>query len=278
MKELAKRVSVAVWGIPAVLGLSYLGGAWFLLLVILITGVSLWEFYTMFRHREIYAYRSSGAVLGVLMIIAAYGLGLTGTVPLMLLSVLFLSLLNLKPQRGLVSQNFALSVAGIFYIALFLAAMVMVRNDFQTVFDDASLRVKNPGGIFLIIVWCAIWICDTAAYFGGKRFGNHKLAPTISPGKTVEGALFGLVSGIAVFMLLGNGLLPGVPGIFHLAAGVVIGVFGQLGDLVESRFKRDAGVKDTSAILPGHGGFLDRFDSFIFVSPFLYLLTLIFNS
>ena len=148
----------------------------------------------------------------------------------------------------------------------------MLRLHFAEWVPEQVARAPYAGGRYLIMLLGAIWLCDTAAYSAGSKLGRHKLAPQISPNKTIEGAVAGLITSFISFVVLGWIFLPELSLTMALASGAIVGVFGQLGDLVESRFKRDAGVKDTSSILPGHGGLLDRFDSLIFVSPFLYAL------
>ena len=107
--------------------------------------------------------------------------------------------------------------------------------------------------------------------FFGSRFGKHKLAPTVSPNKTVEGFIGGFVGAYLVAFIFKVFWLTDVPDWHFVAIGALIGLFGQLGDLVESLWKRSLGIKDSSAIIPGHGGVLDRFDSLLFAAPVLYL-------
>lgn len=117
-----------------------------------------------------------------------------------------------------------------------------------------------------------VWTGDTAAYYGGRALGRRRLAPTISPGKTVEGALAGLLGSVAAGLLLINALL-GRPPTFSVGAAVLAAaIAGQVGDLTESALKRSANVKDSSSLLPGHGGMLDRIDSLLFAAPVFYLL------
>ncbi|HWB98977.1 MAG TPA: phosphatidate cytidylyltransferase, partial [Bryobacteraceae bacterium] len=115
------------------------------------------------------------------------------------------------------------------------------------------------------------WIGDAGAYYVGRRLGRHKLAPRISPGKSWEGA----IASVAVSVLFGvfylARFLPSVPAAAAIAISAVANIAGQLGDLAESAIKRGAGVKDSGTILPGHGGFLDRVDSTLFVLPVVYL-------
>ena len=113
---------------------------------------------------------------------------------------------------------------------------------------------------------------DTFAYFAGRMFGRRKLAPLVSPNKTVEGALGGLLGSMAVCVVFSRYLLPGVPAWCAALSGAVIGICGQGGDLFESLLKREAGVKDSGAILPGHGGVFDRADAILAASPSIHLL------
>jgi phosphatidate cytidylyltransferase len=115
------------------------------------------------------------------------------------------------------------------------------------------------------------WVCDTAAMFGGRTFGGPKLSPVVSPGKTRSGAIAGVVGALAVAPLFSEWLFPRAGLVLGLGQALaiagVLSVVGQVGDLAESLFKREAGVKDSSRLLPGHGGILDRLDSLYFVVP-----------
>jgi len=125
-----------------------------------------------------------------------------------------------------------------------------------------------PGRTVLVLMG-TIWAGDAAAYYGGRALGRHKLAPTISPNKTVEGSVAGLAGSIVAGILLGSWLLQRQISFLALAS-LAAAIAGQLGDLAESALKRSAGVKDSSSLLPGHGGMLDRLDSLIFAAPMFY--------
>ncbi|RMF59844.1 MAG: phosphatidate cytidylyltransferase [Calditrichaeota bacterium] len=267
--ELKKRIGVALWGIPLLLFLSYMGGYFFLVLILVINGMALWEFYTMFRNQDIHAPRIIGVSISSLYLLFSFFYPQYMLPALIMVAVIFL-LVHLSPQKGMPSRNTAFGMSGFLYITVLLALLINLVNHFEQWNPTAAMDTTHAGGSFVIVLLASIWICDTAAYFGGKKLGKHKLAPNISPNKTREGAFFGLVFGILSFYGIGKIFLPNLSLQDALVCGSIVGIFGQLGDLVESRFKRNAGVKDTSTLLPGHGGMLDRFDSFIFVSPFLW--------
>ncbi len=141
------------------------------------------------------------------------------------------------------------------------------------------LRDRNPHGIFYTLLICeAAWIADSAAYFVGRAFGKHKMAPLISPHKTVEGAIGGVVISAAFFLIFCfvyqqvTETVLSIQWLHALIVGVLTTLIGITGDLTASVIKRQTGIKDFGKIMPGHGGIMDRFDSFLFVAPSLYLL------
>ena len=177
-------------------------------------------------------------------------------------------LTSLAPLLARVSPNLALASAastlfGVAAIAVPAAAICYLRSPF----GDSRAAF---GSRAILLLFLLVWGCDSAAYYGGRRFGKHKLAPVVSPNKTVEGALFGLLGGALIGAAGGTWLvLPELGTLRGLVAGAVVTTAGQAGDLVESLWKRGAGVKDSGAFLPGHGGFYDRIDSLLFAGPVL---------
>ncbi|NRA67053.1 MAG: phosphatidate cytidylyltransferase [Pseudobacteriovorax sp.] len=141
--------------------------------------------------------------------------------------------------------------------------------DLYVIGDEAY----GDGSRMIIFLCSIVWAGDTGAYFGGKRFGRHKLAPRMSPKKTWEGSFFGMVASIigAVVCNIFYGFSIGSWAAV-LLAGILGGVFGQMGDLVESTFKRFSGIKDSGIIFPGHGGFLDRVDGLMFAAPVVWFV------
>lgn len=148
---------------------------------------------------------------------------------------------------------------------------------FLLVIRHAQLPVRSWAGAWLVFFPLIVtWVCDSAAMYGGRTFGGPKLAPTVSPGKTRSGAVSGVLGGLVIAPLFAALIFPRVGvsiGIWELVAiAGILSVVGQVGDLAESLFKRQAGVKDSSALIPGHGGVLDRLDSLYFVIPVAAML------
>jgi phosphatidate cytidylyltransferase len=144
------------------------------------------------------------------------------------------------------------------YVALPLAALVAVRAR------------AGPAALFLLML--TIIVSDTAQYYSGRAFGRTPLAPTISPKKTIEGAIGGFVFGSLTLALAGAWWLPGMPLALRALVGVAVVALGIAGDLFESMLKRSAGVKDSSSLIPGHGGVLDRIDALLFAAPVYYIV------
>lgn len=170
---------------------------------------------------------------------------------------LILTLLVLTYPRS--SSTGALGLAaGTLYVGWTLSHLVL-------------LRAAGPLGFWrTLLVFGGVWGTDVLAYAVGSLFGRHKLKPSLSPGKSVEGAAGGLLGGLLAAWLVGIPL--GLPVGLRLGLGLALGVLGQVGDLAESALKRHAGVKDSGSLLPGHGGILDRFDSSLFAAPVVYYL------
>lgn len=136
------------------------------------------------------------------------------------------------------------------------------------------LRTLPDGWIWLIFMLAGTWASDTLAYFVGRSLGRRKIAPVLSPKKTLEGALGGLVGSVLIGGLFAF-IYPFLPLAKMLLLGLLTGVAAQVGDLLESAFKRQAGIKDSSKLIPGHGGILDRFDSAMFTAPLVYYFVLL---
>ena len=153
----------------------------------------------------------------------------------------------------------AVAVLATTYVGLLGGSLIRLRHDFP---DDGWKLV-----FFLLLV---VWLGDSGAYYVGRKFGKHKLSPRISPKKTVEGLAGGIATSIIAAIVIHFTFFPTFPLLHAVIAGVILSVAGVVGDLAESMWKRSAAVKDSGTLLPGHGGFLDRFDSILFTAPILY--------
>ncbi|MDM8522696.1 phosphatidate cytidylyltransferase [Desulfococcaceae bacterium HSG8] len=155
-------------------------------------------------------------------------------------------------------ENIAKQVQGVVYIPLPLSFLVIIRN--------------GPDGMaWIFFLLCIVFAGDIGAFYAGSYLGRHKLCPSVSPGKTVEGSVGGLAANIIVGALFKAIFLPALPWGISILLFLLIGAAGQVGDLFESEFKRSSGIKDSGSILPGHGGILDRIDALLFAIPVAYI-------
>ena len=165
--------------------------------------------------------------------------------------------LSKKPLEDSLPSS-AVSVLATTYVGMLGGSLIRLHNDF-------------PEGwklvFFLLLV---VWLGDSGAYYVGKQFGKHKMSPRISPKKTFEGLIGGICASMITAIVIHFTFLPQFPLVHAIIAGAILSVSGVIGDLAESMWKRSADVKDSGTLLPGHGGFLDRFDSIFFTAPILY--------
>ena len=164
-----------------------------------------------------------------------------------------LSLTSWRGDRDALGRV-AASVFPLLYLGLPIGALIAIRE------------MHGPRGLFLVMV------SDTAQYYSGRAFGRRPLAPAISPKKTIEGAVGGFVCGTLLLTVAGHWWLPSVPTSIRVLLGAVVVALGIVGDLFESMLKRSAGVKDSSSLIPGHGGVLDRIDALLFAAPIYYVV------
>ena len=260
MSPFWSRIVVAAVGLPAVLGLVWLGGWWLWALAVLAGLVALHEFYAMARPlRPLVLAGYTGLVLTLL------GAELAGTVWMVggfLTTLAFAFLLKgVSETRQSLTVAVATTVLGVAWTGFGLAAILLLRG------------LPEHGRLAVFTVLLAVFAADTLAYFTGMLIGRHKLAPVISPGKTWEGLVASTVTAILVaffalyhqhFLTVGEALV----------LGAVISVSAPVGDLFESAVKRDLGVKDSGRLLAGHGGFLDRLDAHLFAAVASYYVIL----
>jgi phosphatidate cytidylyltransferase len=200
------------------------------------------------------------AVIGAILLLASFMAGGPPLLPALAVCAVGASLAVLAARRPVAQALPALAVTllGPIFVGLLLGYQVGLRG------------VPEHGPRLVLFLWWVIWSSDTAAYLAGTRFGRRPLAPAISPRKTVEGTLAGLAMAAAAGALGKAWLLEPLEWAHACALGLVLGLLGLAGDLCESLLKRGAQVKDSSALLPGHGGMLDRTDSLLLSAPALY--------
>jgi phosphatidate cytidylyltransferase len=226
----------------------------------------------MQRKKDFQPQRINGIIAGILILLG-YQTGEWDSIIIGMVVILMLILaFEMFRHHDKVSINVGITLVGILYIPLFLGTLIYTKS-----YVDQSFKgVDFAGFKYIIMILIAIWICDTFAYAFGILFGKHKLNERVSPNKTIEGGIAGLVGALLTILTVkGFDIIP-ITWLSAVIIGITVGILGQMGDLVESWFKRDAGVKDSSTILPGHGGMLDRFDSLLFLSPSLLILTILF--
>ena len=294
MSELFKRVLVAAAGIPLALFIIYTGGIVFLVAVIVLSSLTLWEYYRLAKPKGVRANYVFGIIANVGLLITFYYVysNRPGCYYLIVFEMLIFAFLifisELWRKRPNPLLNIAISFTGVLYITFAFSFFIGIRElhnvdlipqHLSFLLSDMNFifRIdKDWSAFFLIAIFTSVWVCDSGAYFIGSRFGKHKLFPRISPKKSWEGAIGGFFTGTLGFVLMMYLFDKEFPLMHAIIIGVIISVVGQFGDLVESMLKRDAGVKDSSAILPGHGGFLDRFDSILAVVPPVYIYMFVF--
>lgn len=307
VSNLTSRVLVAITAVPLILLLTLAGGFYFFGFVAGVSLLALHEFYLLTRVRGADPNEPVGLLLGVCINAAFFHNKLAGmlqsgadafAVPLslpsmtqafmivVLLGVPLVLLCELFRNRGSAIVNIGATLTGVFAIPAFLGSLIGLRELFipgefpvyrffpspePVVTEVVKDQLYRWGGLMVIAMFASVWLCDSAAYFAGRSIGKHRLFPRVSPHKTWEGAVAGFLAAITTFvaakMFFDLRFLTLVDAI---VCGTIVGTLGQLGDLVESLWKRDAGVKDSSGLIPGHGGVLDRFDSIIFLSPILF--------
>jgi phosphatidate cytidylyltransferase len=263
--SLSTRIISAVIFLPVLILLLLQGGWPYLVLVEAIVTLGVLEFYRMAQAKGAMPHTLVGVIsaAGLVALLyyghtAASGLLVTGA----FLLVLILELRRGRPEGSML--NIGTTVLGVFYVGWLGGHLGLLRT------LAASAGHPELGAGVIIFTFFVTWSGDTGAYFVGRAWGRHPLYPAVSPRKSVEGAFGGLAAAIVAGFLGRTWLLPELNVIDTLILGLVAGSIGPIGDLVESLMKRDSGLKDSAAMIPGHGGVLDRFDSLLFVSPVFY--------
>lgn len=300
MKELTRRIIVALIGIPITITIVYINKFLFFLFLLVLSNLTLREFYNLTKHRNYSPNNFLGYFINSIVLLLCYiflssstvidtNLTISLLILVFFLSPFILILGNIWSKKQKITENLAITLFGLLWINFAFVAILVLRNlpsfflrinefgDFNKLsFTTVTISITDQWSfLFFISILVSIWICDSFAYFIGTAIGKHKLAPSVSPKKSWEGTIAGIFGAFISFYLFDtifelsvqNGFLV----IFSFAAGVI----GQLGDLAESKIKRDFNVKDSSNLLPGHGGLLDRLDSIMFVFPTILVVILL---
>lgn len=263
--NLLQRVVVALAGIPLLLWLIKLGGFWFFLFFSLLALLAVFEFHRLALHK------AHPPALWIVLLItvlfqANFYLHRAEVWELLLAVVLSLLVMELFLKEGSPLLNLGAILPGLLYVNLSFGSLLRLRLD----------SADGKGEIMVFLMFFCVWSADIFAYFGGSTLGgkfiHRKLFERLSPHKTWEGFLSGLAGSVAASLIY-ESFIPQLSLSTALLTGLLIGLASPAGDLIESMFKRDAGVKDSSGLIPGHGGVLDRFDTIMFVSPFIYFIT-----
>ncbi len=273
MKDSTLRILTAVVAAPVVLGMAYLGGWWFGLLVLGGALLIQWEVYAMMTHGGGKPRRVLGLALGALLVLRIL---VPGLLPLVVAVVLVLiGLVPFQHRREDPLVSLADTVFGAVYPTALLGFLLELRLARGPHVGDAEAFVLT------LAVFLLVWAADIFAYVVGRAAGRRQLAPRVSPGKTWEGAAGGAAAAVLVALLLRAVPLSALglegPALAFLAwphvlaLALICGILGPVGDLAESKLKRSVDLKDSGTLLPGHGGLLDRFDALIFVTPIIYL-------
>lgn len=282
-RELGLRLAVAGVGIPVCVAVTWAGGVFFVAGIAFLAAVSAREYVLLLRDGDgpsplfLLTVAAAG---GFPVAVAVFGVAGAWQLAAVLLAVAGAwSFMEREPARGPVTVA-ALTVFGALYLGGLLGFSVPLR---------ASGETRLAGTLLFFLPVTVTWASDTAAYFGGRRFGRRQLAPKVSPNKTWAGAFSALAAGPAaagvyagLLLPLAGEAFPGLPGGTlavgpALLLGLAVAAAAILGDLVESALKRECGAKDSSGLLPGHGGLLDRLDSLLWALPVAHLYLQIYG-
>ena len=268
MNQMRSRLISTAVGLPLALFLIILGGNIFNVFVLLISLIALQEFYNAINQKhKIY---KPLTYIGYFSIVILF-LILTNDISLISLYFFFLVfvyLIILLFNTNFTIEDVSISLFGVLYVGMTFGSVILLRQ-------------SNYGKILTFYLLILSWGTDTFAFFIGKFLGKHKLMPRVSPNKTIEGAIGGLIVSAllsTIYIYFVGQKIKLIPNVLILfIVGILGSMFSQLGDLVASDIKRSCDIKDFGKIIPGHGGILDRFDGLIFVSSYLFILLFIYN-
>ncbi len=264
--SIGKRLLASAIFLPCLIIIARRGGFYYLALIDIMILIGLWEFYRMMEAKGLRPYKAIGILSGLAL--SWYFFFQQGIYANFFLNIVFLAVMALelaRREKGMAVYHISVTIFGVFYVAWLGSHLILLRELPHLKGLDYSL-----GFSFVVVVFVLTWCYDTGAYTIGRLFGKHKIFPSISPGKTLEGAFGGAAFSIAGILIARMIVAEYLSILQAIVLAATASVVGQLGDLVESMIKRDVKIKDSSDAIPGHGGVLDRFDSLLFTSPLIY--------
>lgn len=260
-----QRIMTGILAATGFLTLLWLGGFWFVGLILLISLIASYEFISI-QQMTSKRFIVMIGFIGTIFFVFPWGkmdfMTMLSFEAKVWLWMFILFAITVFSKNKLNIEKISLLFIGIIYIGVGFHYMI-------------ETRLMDNGLFWTLLIFICIWLTDTAAYFTGMLFGKHKLWPSISPKKTIEGAIGGIIASIIAAILFSYYAPQLLPIDLAIWIGLLVSVVGQLGDFIQSAYKRVWNVKDSGAILPGHGGILDRCDSWLIVFPFVHILLLI---
>jgi len=275
MKLTKSRSIVNFLGIPLIVFLVFMGEYFFLFFISVVNFFCLREFYLLPRSEKIYPQFIIGYIISFLILLLNFfqydKIIFFTFFDFFIICILFIIIFELFRGKKNPFLNISITLTGLLYVPTFLSSLFLIRN-----FDSQSQNFYNLGMVITFVIFLSTWLCDTGALFFGKFLGKNKLLYRVSPNKTIEGSIGGFFGTFLIYILF---YFFSFDEIFKeyinhfdiLFIFIIIGIGAQIGDLAESLFKRNFGLKDSSSMLAGHGGFLDRFDSILFSAPLVYI-------
>lgn len=267
---LLQRMLTALIGIPTAVYIIQTGGWLFSLTIILLALIAWREYHRMLKNKTIHTGITGGIITTLVILLCAWCGNFEEVMLVLWISLLWSLLYTLKIWKSgtMPFEAAAFTFFGIAYIGFTFMHLILLRQMDASVLTATIFGELSLGTIYIWVAFLGTWASDTFAYFIGTAFGRHKLAPSISPHKSIEGVVGGLIGSVFAVAVFGH--FTAIPFIHRLAAGFLIGLIAPVGDLAESALKRFCSVKDSGTLLPGHGGILDRFDSILFSVPAVY--------
>ena len=258
-----KRWITSIAALPFLFLMIYKGGLLFAVSVSIICFLAMWEYFRIVFNRKGKTISGiillTGSIVGPVIIWAAYKNALDFIIIIVAFNLIISGLFTITQFKSdpFILENFNKQLMGIIYIPVLLSFLILIRNG-----TDGMLWI-----FFLLFV---VFAGDIGAFYVGSYLGSHKLCPSVSPKKTIEGSIGGFSSNLIIGLVFKCVFFPSLPWGTSILLFLLIGIAGQAGDLFESALKRSAAIKDSGSLLPGHGGILDRIDALLFAAPVAY--------